>query len=139
MEALKEAIRLKGTAIGTQIVKVDGFLNHRIDVALSRQMGEAFHEAFKDDQVDCILTIEATGKQAHASRPHEGKNAITAMLTLLSRLPLAEDAASKAAKDLHGFFPYGDDHGVALGIAAEDEISGKLTLAFSMLEVTETE
>ena len=61
MEALKEAIRLKGTAIGTQIVKVDGFLNHRIDVALSRQMGEAFHEAFKDDQVDCILTIEASG------------------------------------------------------------------------------
>ena len=61
MEALKEAIRLKGTAIGTQIIKVDGFLNHRIDVALSRQMGEAFHEAFKDDQVDCILTIEASG------------------------------------------------------------------------------
>ena len=61
MEALKEAIRLKGTAIGTQIVKVDGFLNHRIDVALSRQMGEAFHEAFKDDQVDCILPIEASG------------------------------------------------------------------------------
>ena len=61
MEALKEAIRREGCAIGTQIVKVDGFLNHRIDVALSRKMGEAFYEEFKDQQVDCILTIEASG------------------------------------------------------------------------------
>ncbi len=61
MEALKEAIRTQGTAIGSDIVKVDGFLNHRIDVALSRKMGEAFYEAFKDQQVDCILTIEASG------------------------------------------------------------------------------
>ena len=61
MEALKEAIRNEGEAIGTGIVKVDGFLNHRIDVALSRKMGQAFYEAFKDDGVDCILTIEASG------------------------------------------------------------------------------
>ena len=61
MEALKQAILNEGVAIGTSIVKVDGFLNHRIDVALSRKMGEAFYEAFKDDQVDCILTIEASG------------------------------------------------------------------------------
>ena len=61
MEALKEAIRREGCAIGTQVVKVDGFLNHRIDVALSRKMGEAFYEEFKDQQVDCILTIEASG------------------------------------------------------------------------------
>ena len=61
MEALKEAIRREGVAVGTQVVKVDGFLNHRIDVALSRKMGEAFYEAFKDQQVDCIVTIEASG------------------------------------------------------------------------------
>ena len=61
MQALKDAIRYQGTAIGDSVVKVDGFLNHRIDVALSRKMGQAFYEAFKDDQVDCILTIEASG------------------------------------------------------------------------------
>ena len=61
MEALKEAIRREGVAIGTQVVKVDGFLNHKIDVALSRKMGEAFYEAFKDEQIDCIVTIEASG------------------------------------------------------------------------------
>ena len=61
MKALKDAILREGTAVGSKIVKVDSFLNHRIDVTLSRQMGEAFHEAFCDTQVDCILTIEASG------------------------------------------------------------------------------
>lgn len=61
MEALKKAIREKGVGIGNEVVKVDGFLNHRIDVALSTEMGRAFYEAFRDDQVDCILTCEASG------------------------------------------------------------------------------
>ena len=61
MEALKEAILREGVGIGNDIVKVDSFLNHRIDVALSTKMGQAFHEAFKDEKVDCILTVEASG------------------------------------------------------------------------------
>ena len=52
MQALKEAIRREGVGIGSDIVKVDSFLNHRIDVALSTQMGQAFHEAFADERVD---------------------------------------------------------------------------------------
>ena len=94
--------------------------------------------AFEATEENGKLTIQATGKQAHASRPHEGKNAITAMLTLLTRLPLADDAAAKAVSGLHGFFPYGDDHGVALGIAAEDDISGKTTVTLSVLDMDET-
>ena len=50
MQALKEAIRREGVGIGSDIVKVDSFLNHRIDVALSTQMGQAFHEAFADER-----------------------------------------------------------------------------------------
>lgn len=61
MKALNEAIRQYGVGIGTEIVKVDSFLNHRIDVSLSTQMGQAFYEAFKDEKVDCILTVEASG------------------------------------------------------------------------------
>lgn len=61
MEALKEAIRREGVGIGKDIVKLDSFLNHRIDVALSTEMGRALYEAFKDDKVDCILTVEASG------------------------------------------------------------------------------
>lgn len=61
MKALKEAIKKYGVGLGTEVVKVDSFLNHRIDVALATEMGKAFCEAFKDEKVDCILTVEASG------------------------------------------------------------------------------
>ena len=61
MEALKRKIETEGVGIGTEVVKVDMFLNHKIDVALAVEMGQAFYEAFKDDQVDVILTVEASG------------------------------------------------------------------------------
>ena len=61
MEALKRKIENEGIGIGTEVVKVDMFLNHQIDVSLAVEMGQAFYEAFKDDQVDCILTVEASG------------------------------------------------------------------------------
>lgn len=84
------------------------------------------------------VTIQAAGIQAHAARPDGGKNAITAMLQVLSQLPLADDAAAKVVRQLHIFFPYGDNRGKALGIAMEDEISGELTLTLSLLELNET-
>ena len=61
MESLKHKIETEGVGIGTEVVKVDMFLNHKIDVQLAVEMGQAFYEAFKDDQVDCILTVEASG------------------------------------------------------------------------------
>jgi len=61
MQALKDAIISQGVGLGTEVVKVDSFLNHRIDVALTAQMGQAFHEAFRNEEVDCILTVEASG------------------------------------------------------------------------------
>lgn len=61
MEALKQAIERQGKGIGAEIVKVDGFLNHRIDVGLMEQIGRAFHEAFAQERVDCVLTVEASG------------------------------------------------------------------------------
>lgn len=61
MEELKQAIRERGIGIGTDIVKVDSFLNHRIDTALATHMGQAIAEAFAGERVDCILTVEASG------------------------------------------------------------------------------
>ncbi len=61
MESHKRKIETEGVGIGTEVVKVDMFLNHKIDVQLAVEMGQAFYEAFKDDQVDCILTVEASG------------------------------------------------------------------------------
>ncbi len=61
LEALKQAIEREGRAIGTDIVKLDGFLNHRIDLALTAQMGQAIRDAFAGEQIDAVLTIEASG------------------------------------------------------------------------------
>ncbi len=61
MESLKRKIETEGIGVGTEVVQVDMFLNHKIDVGLSVEMGQAFYEAFKEDQVDCILTVEASG------------------------------------------------------------------------------
>lgn len=134
--SLNGGIRVN-VAPGNCTAKIAGMAKASVEAELATIAAET-GVAFEAAEENGVLTIEATGVQAHASRPHEGKNAITAMLTLLSRLPLAEDAAFAAAKNLHAFFPYGDDHGAALGIAAEDEISGKTTVTLSVLDLNET-
>lgn len=61
MEALKEKILNEGVAIGTEIVKVDHFLNHRLDVKFLSEVGKEFKERFADCRVNKILTVEASG------------------------------------------------------------------------------
>ena len=61
MEALKKAILELGQGIGNDIVKVDMFLNHRIDTALLYQMGEEWADEFRDEKPNLILTVEASG------------------------------------------------------------------------------
>ena len=61
MEALKKKILTEGEAIGTEIVKVDGFLNHQLDVRFLEEIGAEFGKRFADRQVDKILTVEASG------------------------------------------------------------------------------
>jgi xanthine phosphoribosyltransferase len=61
MEALRRMIMEKGRGIGNDIVKVDMFLNHRIDTELLFRMGEAWADEFRDDKPDMVLTVEASG------------------------------------------------------------------------------
>lgn len=61
MEALRKAIEEQGVGLEKSIVKVDSFLNHRIDVALSTEMGRALAAAFAEDHVELVLTAEASG------------------------------------------------------------------------------
>ncbi|MEG0661790.1 MAG: xanthine phosphoribosyltransferase, partial [Anaerovoracaceae bacterium] len=61
MKELKEKILTEGQAIGTQIVKVDGFVNHQIDVAFMSKMGEELARRFDHMEIDKILTVEASG------------------------------------------------------------------------------
>jgi xanthine phosphoribosyltransferase len=61
MDLLKQRIVSEGKVIGQDILKVDSFLNHQIDVQLFNEMGKEFHKCFANDGVTKILTIEASG------------------------------------------------------------------------------
>lgn len=61
MEALRRMILEKGKGIGNDIIKVDMFLNHRIDTALLFEMGKAWAEEFRGEKPELVLTVEASG------------------------------------------------------------------------------
>lgn len=61
MKLLEERILKEGKVLSGNVLKVDGFLNHRIDVELLNEMGKEFARLYKNDDVNKILTIEASG------------------------------------------------------------------------------
>lgn len=61
MNLLQERIRKEGKVLPGNIVKVDGFLNHRVDVAFLKEIAEEFYRIFKDEKPTMIATIEASG------------------------------------------------------------------------------
>lgn len=61
MKLLEDKIKTDGVVIGSDILKVDMFLNHRLDVELLDEMGKEFYRLFKDKGVTKILTVEASG------------------------------------------------------------------------------
>ncbi len=61
MKALEKRILKDGHVIDNQILKVDSFLNHQIDVKLINQFANDVKEHFNGYKVDKILTIEASG------------------------------------------------------------------------------
>ena len=61
MNFLEERIARDGTVKPGNVLKVDSFLNHQLDVALLEQIGEEFRRRFADVPVTKVLTIEASG------------------------------------------------------------------------------
>ena len=61
MNFLEERIVKDGIVKEGNILKVDSFLNHQMDVQLFQQMGEEFKRRFADKEINKILTIEASG------------------------------------------------------------------------------
>lgn len=61
MEALKKKILDEGTIKGSEILKVDSFLNHQIDIKLFNEIGQEFKKRFLNKEITKILTIEASG------------------------------------------------------------------------------
>lgn len=61
MNFLEERIKKDGIVKEGNVLKVDSFLNHQMDIELFEQMGEEFKKRFEGKDINKILTIEASG------------------------------------------------------------------------------
>lgn len=61
MNFLEERIQKDGVVKEGNVLKVDTFLNHQMDIRLFRQMGEEWKKRFEGTYINKILTIEASG------------------------------------------------------------------------------
>lgn len=61
MLKLQERIRKEGKVLPGNIIKVDGFLNHRVDIGLLMDLAQEFRRLFPQRGITKIMTIEASG------------------------------------------------------------------------------
>lgn len=61
MNKLEQYIKENGKVINGEILKVDTFLNHQVDPALMKEIGENFYNYFKKYPINKVVTIETSG------------------------------------------------------------------------------
>ena len=61
MNFLEEKILKDGIVKSDNVLKVDSFLNHQMDISLFQEMAKEWKERFSDKKINKILTIEASG------------------------------------------------------------------------------
>ena len=61
MKTLEERILKDGYVLGENILKVDSFLTHQVDLNLMKEIGKVFADKFKDAGITKVVTIEASG------------------------------------------------------------------------------
>lgn len=119
----------KATVLGLDAASLAG---------LAATAAEKWGVTLKASDIPGGVLISVHGRQAHAAAPWNGVNGITALLEALAGLPLADCASTRAVRSLSALLPHRDFLGKALGIAQSDEISGELTLSFTLLAINET-
>ena len=61
MQLLQDRIRAEGKVLPGNIIKIDGFLNHQVDVLLMKEIADEFKRLFPIEGITKILTVEASG------------------------------------------------------------------------------
>lgn len=61
MKLLEDKILQEGEVLGEDILKVDGFINHQVDVPLMEELGKDMAERFRGQGVTKVFTIESSG------------------------------------------------------------------------------
>ena len=113
-------------------------LDKAVMETVAKKVTEKTKVSYELTEEDGLVKIMAVGYGAHAASPEKGINALTGLIEYLCALPLAESEAVSKLRSLKKLLPHGDSAGRALGVAMEDELSGPLTLTFSMMDFTLT-
>ena len=131
----KALLSLKGGSVANAVPEraeavISGFEIEDIQKLCSEYQPEGviFSVDYSKNNTICI---KAKGKGAHASTPEQGNNALTALITLLSKLPFDGDISEKITA-MSGLYPFGDSEGKGIGVNCSDELSGALTLVLSL-------
>ena len=122
---------------GDASAAVEGLSIHQVQ-PVARDITARTGITFSFANQEGATVIRAKGEGSHAAWPEGGNNAITGLVALLCALPLAEGPCKEALCHLNALLPHGDYLGRALGIAQSEPVAGPLTVAFTLLEVTET-
>ena len=83
-------------------------------------------------------TIIVEGRNAHASTPEQGENALTHLLQILKE-KVSDGQQGEVIRKLAECFPFGETDGKSCGIAAKDDLSGSLTCVLSVMQMNDTE
>lgn len=109
---------------------VDGLIRSCIEFA-----GKTGYDIKAEKLGDSAL-IRSTGVAAHGSTPEEGKNAVMQLMAFLGTLPLNSSDISKAISSINKMVNMKTD-GSSMGLALEDEPSGKLSLNLDLVSMTD--
>lgn len=98
-----------------------------------RKLKRRFDLTYTFEEKGTDINIRFEGRSAHASTPEGGVNAVTAMLSLISILPLG-GRAFELLSTINSIFPHADYYGEAAGAQVSDEISGNSTYSLDILK-----
>lgn len=141
-KALPRVIRVNGGVKANVVpdkasAEVEGFT---LDVVsdLCKKAEEKTGVRFSVTEDGSVITINAKGKGAHASTPENGDNAITAIIELLTSMPCAKSEGFERLCAVNKLFPHNDHIGAGCGVNMSDELSGSLSMAFTIFEYNTT-
>lgn len=82
----------------------------------------------------CIINAKGVG--GHAAYPESANNALTAILDLIASMPIFKSEGFERICAISRLLPHGDYKGQGIGVKMSDDISGELTLSFTIFEYT---
>lgn len=143
-KALPRIVYFKGGTAGNVVPGNAEALIEGLDEAVIKAVCQSAQE---DLAVDFEVTagagenmwrIQAAGKSTHASTPWEGSSAVTGLMSILTKLPMAVSSGYSILCGLAALFPHGKYYGEAASIAQRDQVSGMLTLGTHMIDFSLT-